>query len=197
MTVAPKRLVIGISGASGALLAVRLLQRLSEGGGVETHLVTTRAAESVIEMETGQKVEELAALAAHYYRPDDLGAPISSGTFHTEGMIVIPCSMKTLAGIASGYSDNLLLRAADVTLKEGRRLVLVPRETPLSAIHLENMLKLARMGVIMLPPLPAFYHHPKTVDEVIEHTVARALRFFGIRTSLEEWEGIPEQSESL
>lgn len=194
---APRRLVIGISGASGALLAVRLLHKLGEVGGVETHLVTTRAAESIIKMEAGQTVEELAALATRYYRPDDLGAPISSGTFHTEGMVIIPCSMKTLAGIASGYSDNLLLRAADVTLKEGRRLVLVPRESPLHAIHLENMLKLARMGVIMLLPLPAFYHRPRTVDEVIDHTVARALRFFGINTPLEEWEGIKEYRESL
>lgn len=112
-------------------------------------------------------------------------------------MIIIPCSMKTLAGIANGYSDNLLLRAADVTLKEGRRLVLVPRETPLSAIHLENMLKLARMGVIMLLPVPAFYQHPRTVDEVIDHTVARALRFLGLNAPLEEWEGIAEQQESL
>jgi len=190
--VAAKRLVIGISGASGALLAVRLLHRLNELGGVETHLVTTRAAESVIRTETGHTVEEVAALATRYYRPDDLGAPISSGTFHTEGMVIIPCSMKTLAGIASGYSDNLLLRAADVTLKEGRRLVLVPRESPLHAIHLENMLKLARMGVTMLLPLPAFYRHPRTVDEVVDHTVARALRFFGVSSPIEEWEGITE-----
>ena len=194
---AARRLVIGISGASGALLAVRLLRRLNERGGVETHLVTTRAAESILKMEAGYTVEELAALATRYYRPDDLGAPISSGTFRTEGMIIVPCSMKTLAGIAGGYSDNLLLRAADVTLKEGRRLVLVPRESPLHTIHLENMLKLARMGVIMLLPLPAFYQQPKTVDEVVDHIVARALRFFGINCPLEEWEGLPEQRESL
>ena len=183
------RLIIGITGASGALIAVRLLQRLREVEGVETHVVASKAAETVLRMEAGLTTEDVAALATCYYRPGDLGAAISSGTFRTEGMVVVPCSMKTLAGIASGYSDNLLLRAADVTLKEGRRLVLVPRETPVSAIHLENMLKLARLGAIILLPLPAFYRHPKTVAEVIEETVSRVLSFFGIGDGLEEWRG--------
>lgn len=180
------RLIVGISGASGVLLAVRLLERLRETE-VETHVVASKSAEVVLRAETGLSIESIAGLATYYYHPDNLAAAISSGTFRTEGMVVIPCSMKTLAGIATGYSDNLLLRAADVTLKERRKLVLVPRESPLHEIHLENMLRLARMGVIIFMPVPAFYHHPLTVDQVIDHTVSRVLNFFGIECHLEEW----------
>ena len=174
---------MGISGASGAIYGVRLLEEL-EKRKIETHLIVSHAAEQTIKIEVGMTVNQLKDLATVYYNINDLQAPIASGDFKTDGMVVIPCSMKTLAGIANGYSDNLLLRAADVTLKEGRRLVLVPRETPLNPIHLENMLKLSKIGVTILVAAPAFYHRPKTVDDLVGYIVGKVLDVFDIKHKL-------------
>ena len=173
------RLIVAITGATGAIYGVRVLERLREAG-VETHLVISRWGARTLLHETSWSREQVEALASATYAPADMGAAISSGSFRTDGMIVAPCSAKTLAAIAHGYSDNLVHRAADVILKERRKLVLAIREAPLSEIHLDNMLRLARMGTVILPPMPAFYNHPRTVDDVVEHTVARILDQFGI-----------------
>ena len=173
------RIVVGITGATGAIYGVRLLERLRTHG-VETHLVISRWGARTLLHETPYTREQVEALAHTTYAPADMGAAISSGSFQTSGMVVAPCSAKTLAAIAHGYGDNLIHRAADVVLKERRQLVLVVREAPLSEIHLENMLKLSRMGAVILPPVPAFYNHPRTVDDVVEHTVTRMLDQFGI-----------------
>ncbi|HEY4024346.1 MAG TPA: non-oxidative hydroxyarylic acid decarboxylases subunit B [Pseudonocardiaceae bacterium] len=169
------RLVVGITGATGAMIAVRVLAHLSAMPQVETHLVISRWARSTIELETDLSVREVGALADVVHAPEDQGASISSGSFRVDGMIIAPCSMKTLAGIRAGYANTLIGRAADVMLKERRPLVLVPRETPLSEIHLENMLALARMGVRIVPPMPAFYHRPSNVDDIVDHIAARVL----------------------
>lgn len=169
------RLIVGMTGATGAVLGVRLLEQLSTMPEVESHLVISRWARSTIELETGLSVREVGALADVVYSPDDQGAAISSGSFRVDAMVIVPCSMKTLAGIRVGYANTLVGRAADVMLKERRPLVLVPRETPLSEIHLENMLALARMGVRIVPPMPAFYQRPSTVDEVVDHIAIRVL----------------------
>src|SRR3982751_2676233 len=168
------RLIVAITGATGAIYGVRVLERLREAG-AETHLVMTRWGARTLLHETSWSRQQLEALASATYAPADMGAVISSGSFRTDGMIVVPCSAKTLAAVAHGYSDNLVHRAADVILKERRKLVLVVREAPLSEVHLENMLKLSRMGVVMLPPMPAFYNHPQSVDDVVNHIVARVL----------------------
>jgi 4-hydroxy-3-polyprenylbenzoate decarboxylase len=175
------RLVVGISGASGVIYGVRLLQALQQLP-VETHLVMTRTAEVTLAHETQVKVAAVRRLADAAYRIDDLAAAISSGSFRTRGMIVAPCSMRSLGEIAGGISSNLLTRAADVVLKERRRLVLLPRETPLHAIHLRNMTRLAEMGAIIAPPVPAFYSKPKTLDDIIDHTVGRVLDLFDLDT---------------
>ncbi|MGE5586762.1 MAG: UbiX family flavin prenyltransferase [Clostridia bacterium] len=177
------RLVVGITGATGAIYGIRVLEALKSSG-VESHLVISSWGEKTIEVETSHSVEAVKALASHCHDPSDLDAPISSGSHLTEGMIVVPCSMKTLAGIANGYSENLIERAADVTIKEHRPLVLVVRETPLSAVHLENMLKLARLGVTIMPPVPAFYCHPQSVDDIVNHLVGKILDRFGLRHDL-------------
>jgi 4-hydroxy-3-polyprenylbenzoate decarboxylase len=183
------RLIVAITGATGAIYGVRVLQRLREVG-VETHLVISRWGARTLLHETSWSREQVEALASATYAPADMGAAISSGSYRTDGMIVVPCSAKTLAGIAHGFGDNLVHRAADVTVKERRRLVLLVREAPLSEIHLENMLKLARMGAVILPPMPAFYNHPQGVDDVVEHTVARILDQFGIEVpSAMRWGG--------
>ncbi len=174
------RLVVGISGASGVIYGIRLLEVLKPVLDVETHLVMTLAARQTIVLETGYRVKDVEALADRTYRPADMAAAISSGSFKTGGMIVIPCAMKTVSGIALSFSDNLLLRAADVTLKERRRLVLVPRETPLHLGHLRLLVQVTEMGAIVLPPVPAFYHRPQTLDDVINQTVNRALDLFDI-----------------
>jgi 4-hydroxy-3-polyprenylbenzoate decarboxylase len=174
------KIILGITGATGVVYGVRLLERLREAG-VETHLVISRWGARTLQHESRHGREEVEALATAAYKADDLGALISSGSFETDGMIVAPCSAKTLAAIAHGYGGNLIHRAADVVLKERRRLLLAVREAPLSDIHLENMLKLSRMGVVIFPPLPAFYTHPATLDEVVDHTVARMLDQFGIK----------------
>jgi flavin prenyltransferase len=183
------RLIVGITGATGVIYGVRLLERLREAG-VETHLVISRWGVRTLLHETPYSREHVEALATMTYAPGDMGAAISSGSFKTDGMIVAPCSAKTLAAIAHGYGDNLIHRAADVVLKERRRLVLVVREAPLSDIHLQNMLTLSRMGVVVLPPLPAFYNHPRTIDDIVDHTVSRMLDQFGLETSgVERWAG--------
>ena len=177
-----KRMVVGISGASGATIALHLLESMSQLEDWETHLVVSRGALRTIEHETDLRAEALQCLATEMHPLEDVGASIASGTFHTEGMVVVPCSMKTLAGIASGYSDNLLLRAADVALKERRKLVLVARETPLSTIHLENMLRLANKGVIVMPPMLTFYQKPDTLEDLVVHIVGKIMAEFGLRT---------------
>ena len=183
------RLIVGITGATGAIYGVRLLERLREAG-VETHLVISRWGVRTLLHETPYSREHVEALATMTYAPGDMGAAISSGSFKTDGMIVAPCSAKTLAAIAHGYGDSLIHRAADVVLKERRRLVLAVREAPLSDIHLENMLTLSRMGVVVLPPLPAFYNHPRTLDDIVDHSVSRMLDQFGVETSgVERWAG--------
>ena len=174
-----KRIIVAITGATGAIYGVRILQRLREAG-AETHLVISRWGARTLLHETTWSREQVEALASEVYAPGDMGAAISSGSFRTDGMIIAPCSAKTLAAIAHGYGDNLVHRAADVILKERRKLVLTVREAPLSEIHLENMLKLARMGAIVLPPMPAFYNHPQTIDDVVDHTVGRILDQFGV-----------------
>jgi len=177
------RLVVAITGASGAIYGKRLLEVLRNKK-VDTHLVISKAAEKVIEHELETTKPSLEKLADHVYDVDDLTAPILSGSFKTDGMIIIPCSMKTVAGIAHGYSDNLILRAADVTLKEGRKLILVPRETPLNVIHLRNMLELAKQGVTIIPAMPAFYHKPKKIDALVNYVIGKVLDCLGIEHKL-------------
>lgn len=178
-----RRLVIGISGASGVIYAVRLLKILRELD-IETHLVITKAGETNIELETELPSIETKKLSTQYYEIDNLSAPIASGSFLTDGMVVIPCSMKTLAGIATGYSDNLLLRAADVSIKERKTLILVVRETPLSAIHLRNMLKLASTGVTIMPASPAFYNEPKKINDLVDYIVGKVLDVLNLKHQL-------------
>jgi flavin prenyltransferase len=175
----PKRLIVGISGASGVIYGVRLLEALQELP-VETHLVMTRTAEVTLAHETKLKVADVRRLADVAYRIDDLAAAISSGSFRTMGMVVVPCSMRSLGEIAHGITSNLLTRAADVVLKEQRRLVLVARETPIHTIHLRNMLTLSEMGAVIAPPMPAFYNKPKSLDDIVNHTVGRALDLFDL-----------------
>lgn len=169
-----RRLIVGITGASGSIFGIRALERLREFD-VETHLIISPWGARTLEHESGWTVEEVRALAHVVHKPGDLGATVSSGSFRTDGMLIAPCSMKTVSAIAHGYTEDLIARAADVVLKERRRLVLLARESPLSEIHLENMLKLARMGVSIVPPVPAFYNRPKSIDEMVDHIVTRAL----------------------
>jgi 4-hydroxy-3-polyprenylbenzoate decarboxylase len=186
----PRRLIVGITGASGSIYGVRLLQAL-QGSGVETHLVISRWGARTLVHETPHTLEEVRRMASVVYSENDQGATLSSGSFLTAGMVVAPCSMRTLSAIAHGQVEDLVHRAADVVLKERRRLVLLVREAPLSDIHLENMLKLSRMGVVISPPVPAFYHHPKTVDDLVNHTVQRVLDLFDIHLDVAEgWSGI-------
>jgi 4-hydroxy-3-polyprenylbenzoate decarboxylase len=183
------RIIVGITGATGIVYGVRLLERLRDAH-VETHLVISRWGARTLQHETRYTREQAEALASEAYKPDDLGAAISSGSFETAGMIVAPCSAKSLAAIAHGYGDNLIHRAADVVLKERRKLLLAVREAPLSEIHLENMLRLSRMGVIILPPMPAFYNHPSSIDDSVEHTVSRMLDHFGVTSpNAARWTG--------
>lgn len=190
------RLVVAISGASGAIYGIRALQALREAQ-VETHLVVTNAALETMRLEADFGKEDLVRLATKAHSIGDIASKIASGSFRTDGMLVIPCSMKTLAGIASGYSDNLLLRAADVTLKERRRLVLVVRESPLSLIHIENMATVTRAGGVILPAMPAFYHRPKTVGELVDQVVGKALDMLGVEHNLfKRWDKPrPEKSD--
>jgi len=177
------RLVIGISGASGALYGTRLLEVLKNKK-IETHLIVTNWGAEIIRHETGLSVDYVKTLASHVYDDNDLASDVSSGSFKFDAMIIIPCSMKTIAGIASGYSSTLLTRVADVALKEKRKLILVPRETPLSAIHLKNMLTLSRLGVVILPAMPAFYHKPKSINDLSNHIVGKVLDQLDIKHNL-------------
>lgn len=184
-----KRLIVGITGATGAIFGIRLLEAL-KGTEVETHLVLSKWAIQTIEHETTYTVKQVRALATFDHAEGNMGASVSSGSFVTEGMVIAPCSMRSLAAIAHGTGDHLVHRAADVILKERRRLVLVAREMPLSDVHLENMLKLSRMGVTIMPPMPAFYNHPESLDDMVDHIVARVLDQFGISADFaRRWEG--------
>ncbi len=184
------KLIVGISGASGAIYGIRLLEELKKRD-AEVHLVISKWGELTIEEETKYAVEEVRSLADKVYKEESLGAAIASGSFKNNGMIVAPCSMKTLSGIANGYAEGLLIRAADVCLKERRRLILLTRETPLNSIHLENMLKLSRLGVTIMPPVPAFYASPQTLDDIVNHTVGRILDQLDIENQLfRRWEGL-------
>lgn len=193
-----RRVIVGISGATGAIFGVRLLQLLQDNDAVETHLVMSKWAERTIEHETPFTVGQVAAMAHVVHDLQNQAASISSGSFLTEGMVIAPCSMKTLAAIAAGFADDLLHRAADVVMKERRRLVLVTRETPFSTIHLENMLKLARVGAVILPPMPAFYNHPASIDDVVNHICARVLDVFGISNdATRRWDGQMQNANGL
>ena len=177
------KLIVGITGSTGVIYGVRLLQALKEKK-VQTHLILTEWAKKCLAMETDFTPDEVKSLATTVSDEANMAASVSSGTHKIDGMIVIPCTMKTLSSIAVGYDETLIARAAGVTLKESRKLVLVPRETPLTAINLENMLKLARLGVVILPPVPGFYTKPKTIDEIVDHTVGKCLDQFNIEHDL-------------
>jgi 4-hydroxy-3-polyprenylbenzoate decarboxylase len=183
-----RRLIVGVSGATGSIYGIRLLEVLSRLKDVETHLVLTRAAKMTLQVETPYSVKEVESLATVVHDINNVGASIASGSFRTEGMVIAPCSMKSMGAIAHSAGGDLLVRAADVVLKERKKLVLVVRETPLHLGHLESMVQLTRMGAVIFPPVPAFYHRPKTLDDVINQTVTRILDQFGIDAALfERW----------
>ncbi len=184
-----RRIIVGITGATGAVFGVRLLEAL-RAAQVESHLVLSKWGQQTVEHETGLSLAQLRELATEVHGTGNMAATVSSGSFVTDGMIVAPCSMRTLAAIASGVGENLVHRAADVVLKERRKLVLVVRETPLSDIHLENMLRVSRAGAVILPPMPAFYNRPQTIADIVDHIVARALDQFGIPAEFaKRWDG--------
>ena len=192
-----RRLIVGMTGATGAIFGVRILEALKDCD-VESHLVISNWARRTIEHETPYTVKQVCALANVCHNSANMAAKISSGSFITDGMVVIPCSMRTLSGIAHGYGEHLIHRAADVILKERRRLVLVVRESPLSELHLENMLKLARAGASIIPPMPAFYNHPKSIDDIVDHIVARVLDQFGITARFaKRWDGKMRMTSQL
>lgn len=184
-----QRIIIGISGASGFQYGYKALELLKPLPQIETHLVLSKGASLTREYETDYRKEELLALADVAHPNHNLGASIASGSFETLGMLIAPCSMRTLASVALGLSDNLLTRAADVQLKERRRLVLMVRETPLNLAHIDNMRKVTEMGGVIFPPVPAFYTRPQTLDDVVTHSVARALNLFGLAIEMPRWEG--------
>ena len=187
-----KRVVVGISGASGVIFGIRLLEVLRRVDDVEVHLVMSNAGKRTIVLETDVSVEEVEALADRVYRVGDIAAAVASGSFKTSAMVVVPCSMKTLSGIANSYADNLLIRAAEVALKDRRRLVLVPRETPLHLGHLRLLVRVAEMGAVVMPPVPAFYHRPETVEEIVDQTVNRILDLLDIELDndlFQRWAG--------
>jgi len=184
------RLIVAITGSSGAIYGIRLLEALRAARKVEVHLVLSKGGKLTIGLETGRSLKEVTALADEVHRDEDLAASIASGSFKTVGMIVAPCSMKTLSGIVHSYADNLVVRAADVVLKEQRRLVLMPRETPLHAGHCRLLLQAAEMGAIIAPPMPAFYNAPRTLDDAIDHSVGRVLDLFDLESGLvRRWQG--------
>lgn len=185
------RLTIGMSGASGLIYGIRLLEILKSVPEVETHLILTPSARMNIAIETNWQLSDVQALADHVHPINDMAASIASGSFRTDGMIVAPCSMKSLSAIVHSYADNLLIRAADVVLKERRRLVLMPRETPLHVGHCELLLKACQLGAIIAPPMPALYNNPQTIDDLINHSVGRVLDLFDIDAGVvKRWEGI-------
>jgi 2,5-furandicarboxylate decarboxylase 2 len=188
---AKRRIVVGITGATGAAYGLRLLEELRRTRGWETHLVLTDAGVLNAHQELGLKRRDIERLADRSYHPKDIGAAIASGSFLTEGMVIAPCSMKTLAAVAHAHADDLVSRAADVVLKERRRLVLLPREAPLNLAHLRNMVAVTEMGGVVFPPVPAFYARPKTIDDLVLHTVRRVLDLFGVHSPrLARWKGI-------
>lgn len=189
MTAAVRRLVVGVTGATGALYAVRMLHALQGVPDVESHLVVSASGVLNVKHELDMGRQQIHELADHVHSVRDVGATLASGAFATAGMVIVPCSMRTLAAVAHGLSDNLITRAADVTLKERRRLVLMVRETPLNLAHLRNMTAVTEMGGIIFPPLPAFYHRPASIEEMVDHTVARVLDLFGISVPGPQWEG--------
>lgn len=192
-----KKLIVGISGASGVIYGIRLLETLRSMSGIETHLVVSNGAKINIAVETDRRIKDVEALADVVHNDKNLAASISSGSFQTDGMIIVPCSMKTLSGVVNSYADSLIVRAADVVLKERRRLVLVPRESPLHAGHTRLLHEAALMGAIVCPPMPAFYIDPQTVDDIVDHTVGRILDLFGIETGLvRRWQG-PTDGEKM
>jgi 4-hydroxy-3-polyprenylbenzoate decarboxylase len=187
----PRRVVVAITGATGAVYGVRLLAHLRAVPGVETHLVISDAAVLTLHQEVGLQRREVEALAHVVHKNREIGASIASGSFQTDGMVIAPCSMKTLAAVAHGLADNLVARAADVVLKERRRLILMVRETPLNLAHLRNMTAVTEMGGIVFPPLPSFYNRPATIEEMVDHTVARVLDLLGIDNSVApRWQGM-------
>ncbi len=186
----PMRIIIGISGASGAIYGIRLLEALRDQKSVETHLVMSSTGRMNIQIETDWKAQDVERLADVVHRNNDIGAMIASGSYQSDGMIVAPCSMKTLSAIVNSYADNLLCRAADVMLKERKRLILVPRESPLHSGHCRLLYKAARMGIDIAPPMPAFYNRPQSVDDIVNHTVGRLLDLLGLDSGMvKRWEG--------
>ena len=187
----PRRIIVGITGATGAVYGVRLLARLQGVPGVETHLVVSDAASLTLHQEVGMQRREVEALAHVVHKNREIGASIASGSFQTDAMVIAPCSMKTLAAVAHGLADNLVARAADVILKERRRLILMVRETPLNLAHLRNMTAVTEMGGIIFPPLPSFYHRPASIDEMVDHTLDRVLDLLGIENvAAPRWSGM-------
>ncbi len=194
---APRRVVVGITGATGSIYGIRLLERLRAAGGLELHLVISQPGKRTLVEETGRSVREVEALADVAHDDRDVGASIASGSFRTLGMVIAPCSVKTWSALAHGVTDSLVSRAGDVTLKEGRPLILLARETPLHALHLRSLLALAEAGAVILPPVPAFYNRPQTVGELVDHTVARVLDRLGIAQDLvPEWPGTGRRDRS-
>lgn len=186
------RLIVGISGSTGAIYGVRMLEVLHAMPNVEIHLVASSAARMTIQYEVGRDPDQVFALADHVYEERNIGAAIASGTFITDGMVISPCSMKTLSAVANAYNDTLISRAADVCLKERRKLIMLVRETPLNLVHLRLMAQVTEAGGVILPPMPAFYHLPKSIDDIVNHTVGKALDQFGIPHELfKRWSGIP------
>jgi 4-hydroxy-3-polyprenylbenzoate decarboxylase len=193
----PRRIVVAITGATGAVYGVRLLARLHDVPGVETHLVVSDAASLTLHQEVGMQRREVEALAHVVHKNREIGASIASGSFQTDGMVIAPCSMKTLAAVAHGLADNLVARAADVILKERRRLILMVRETPLNLAHLRNMTAVTEMGGIIFPPLPSFYHRPASIDEMVDHTLDRVLDLLGIENvAAPRWSGMRSTPEA-
>jgi 4-hydroxy-3-polyprenylbenzoate decarboxylase len=191
-----RRIIVAVTGASGAAYGVRAVEMLRDMPEVETHLIITAGARKTLAYETATNAAAVTKLADVVYQEDDLAAPISSGSFRTDGMVVTPCSIKTLSGVANCYDDNLVVRAADVALKERRRLVLVVRETPLHLTHLRLMTEVTAAGGIIVPPVPAFYHHPQTVDDIVDQTVGRVFDLFGLDAgAVQRWEGSQQAAQ--
>jgi 4-hydroxy-3-polyprenylbenzoate decarboxylase len=184
------KIVVGVSGASGAIYGVRLLEKLRLQSGVEVHLILTRSGEKTLFLETGKKAQELKAMAQYSYALEDISGRLASGSFRTDGMVIAPCSIHTMSAIASGISSNLLIRAADVTLKERRPLILMVRESPLHLGHLRTMVALAEMGAVIAPPIPGFYHRPASVQDLVDHSVDRVLDLLGLPSQdARRWDG--------
>jgi len=190
------RIIVGITGASGVILGVNLLKALAECPECETHLVITESAKRTLEYETDLSFEDVISLADYYHDINNLAATISSGSFKTDGMVILPCSMKTLSGVVTGYTDNLLLRAADVCLKERRRVILAPRELPLNSIHLKNMSEAAQHGCVILPPMLTFYNNPSSIQDMINHLVGKIMMMFDLSfKGFVPWRGVKENAQ--